>query len=193
MQSKLTELNGLPLDNTTMNTVYCSPSIYNTLLCDDMNLCEGVSLITNSQRTKLCWLWSFLATGTANSFYMLQCMLHNRQLLWRSALSQRQRGGVLRSMHTVIGWHLPSVGGLDIQSHPRFYSTKRRLARLPSLPVHPIVLKNNNLSLSVFPHFRNIMLAWPVLFSTALWAHAEQPAVQGALLSHSQGREPMPH
>lgn len=56
MQSKLTELNGLPLDNTTMNTVYCSPSIYNTLLCDDMNLCEGVSLITNSQRTKLCWL-----------------------------------------------------------------------------------------------------------------------------------------
>lgn len=56
MQSKLTELNGLPLDNTKKkkkNTVYCSPSIYSTFLYDDMNLC-GVSLITNPQRTKLC-------------------------------------------------------------------------------------------------------------------------------------------
>lgn len=193
MQSKLIELNSLPLDYTTMNTLYCSPSMYNTLLCDDMDLCEGMPLITNSQRTKLCCLWSFLATGTANSFYMLQCMLHNRQLLWRSALSQRQRGGVLRSMHTAIGWHLPSVGGLDIQSHPRFYSTKRQLARLLFLPVLPTVLKNNNLLLSVFPHFMNIILACPMLFSAALWAHAAQPAAQGALLSHSQGRELVPH
>lgn len=114
------------------NTVYCSPSIYSTLLCGDMNLCEGMSLITNPQRTKLCWLWSFLATGAANSFYMLQSAWSRTGSFSKGLRSARRRGEELCKAHTQ--W----LGGISVAevvwifSHtPRSYSTKRQHARLP--------------------------------------------------------------
>lgn len=120
------------------NTVYCSPSIFSTLLCGDMNLCEGVSLITNPQRTKLCWLWSFLATGAANSFYMLQPAWSRTGSFSKGLRSARRRGEELCKAHT------QRLGGISVAevvwlfSHtPCFYSTKRQHARLPFFPVLP--------------------------------------------------------